>query len=33
MFSWIKKIIDRIKVEIDYRRRLKKTQDDPYIYK
>ncbi len=34
MFSWIKKIINKIKQEIAYRKRLKELKKkDPFIYK
>jgi hypothetical protein len=34
MFTWIKKIINKIKQEIKYRKRLKELKKkDPFIYK
>tara|TARA_B100000941_G_C28117711_1_gene356494 strand:+ start:305 stop:409 length:105 start_codon:yes stop_codon:yes gene_type:complete len=34
MFSWIKKIINKVKQEIAYRKRLKELKKkDPFIYK
>jgi len=34
MFSWIKKLINKIKSEIVYRKRLKELKKkDPFIYK
>tara|TARA_B100001173_G_scaffold306865_2_gene314417 strand:- start:1477 stop:1581 length:105 start_codon:yes stop_codon:yes gene_type:complete len=34
MFNWIKKIVDKIKQEIAYRKRLKELKKkDPFIYK
>ena len=34
MFNWIKKMIDKIKQEIAYRKRLKELKKkDPFIYK
>ncbi len=34
MFSWLKKIINKIKQEIAYRKRLKELKKkDPFIYK
>jgi len=34
MFTWIKKIIDKIKQELAYRKRLKELKKkDPFIYK
>ena len=34
MFNWIKKIINKIKQEIAYRKRLKELKKkDPFIYK
>ena len=34
MFSWIKKIYNKIKSEIAYRKRLKELKKkDPFIYK
>lgn len=34
MFKWIKSIIDKIKLEIRYRKRLKELKKrDPFIYK
>jgi len=34
MFSWVRKIYDRIVLEIKYRKKLKKLrQRDPFIYK
>ncbi len=34
MFNWIKKIIDKIKSEIEYRKRIKELKKkDPFIYK
>lgn len=34
MFSWIKKIINKIKQELAYRKRLKELKKkDPFIYK
>ena len=34
MISWIKKIINKIKLEIRYRKRLKELRKrDPFIYK
>lgn len=32
--NWIRKIIERVKLEIRYRRKLKELRDrDPFIYK
>lgn len=32
--KWIKQLIDRIKLEINYRKKLKKLKEqDPFIYK
>jgi hypothetical protein len=34
MFSWIKRIINKIKQELAYRKRLKELKKkDPFIYK
>ena len=34
MFTWIKKMIDKIKQELAYRKRLKELKKkDPFIYK
>ena len=34
MFTWIKKIFDKIKQELAYRKRLKELKKkDPFIYK
>ena len=34
MFSWIKKLIQKIKAELAYRKRLKELKKkDPFIYK
>jgi hypothetical protein len=34
MFSWIKKIVNKIKQELAYRKRLKELKKkDPFIYK
>jgi hypothetical protein len=34
MFTWIKKIINKVKQEIKYRKRLKELKKkDPFIYK
>lgn len=34
MFTWIKKMINRIREEIKYRKRLKELKKkDPFIYK
>lgn len=34
MFGWIKKIINKIKEEIKYRKRIKELKKkDPFIYK
>ena len=34
MFTWIKKLINKIKQEIKYRKRLKELKKkDPFIYK
>lgn len=34
MINWFKSIYNLIKLEIDYRKKLKKTRDnDPYLYK
>ena len=34
MFTWMKKIINKIKQEIKYRKRLKELKKkDPFIYK
>jgi hypothetical protein len=34
MINWVKKIIDKIKAEIAYRKRLKDLKKkDPFIYK
>jgi hypothetical protein len=34
MFSWIKKLINKIKQELVYRKRLKELKKkDPFIYK
>lgn len=34
MFRWIKKIINKIKLEIRYRKKLKELKKkDPFIYK
>ena len=34
MFTWIKKMINKIKQEIKYRKRLKELKKkDPFIYK
>ena len=34
MFTWIKKIINRVKQELAYRKRLKELKKkDPFIYK
>jgi|TARA_B110000285_G_C14900667_1_gene503092 hypothetical protein len=34
MFTWIKKIINKIKQELAYRKRLKELKKkDPFIYK
>ena len=34
MFNWIKKLIDKIKCEIAFRKRLKELKKkDPFIYK
>ena len=34
MINWVEKIIDKIKAEIAYRKRLKDLkQKDPFIYK
>jgi hypothetical protein len=34
MFSWIKKLINKIKQELAYRKRLKELKKkDPFIYK
>jgi len=34
MFKWIKSIIEKIKLEIRYRKRLKELKKrDPFIYK
>ena len=34
MFKWIKKIINKIKQELTYRKRLKELKKkDPFIYK
>jgi|TARA_X000001316_G_C892587_1_gene13753 hypothetical protein len=34
MFTWIRKMIDKIKQELKYRKRLKELKKkDPFIYK
>jgi len=34
MFNWVKKIVDKIKLEIRYRKKLKELKKrDPFIYK
>jgi hypothetical protein len=34
MFSWIKKLVNKIKQELAYRKRLKELKKkDPFIYK
>lgn len=34
MFNWITKIVDKIKLEIRYRKKLKELKKrDPFIYK
>jgi len=34
MFSWIKKLVNKIKREISYRKRIKELRKrDPFIYK
>jgi hypothetical protein len=34
MFTWIKKIINKVKQELAYRKRLKELKkNDPFIYK
>ena len=34
MFTWLKKLITKIKLEITYRKRLKQLKKkDPFIYK
>ena len=34
MFTWIKKLINKIKQEVKYRKRLKELKKkDPFIYK
>ena len=34
MFSWVKKLINKIKQELAYRKRLKELKKkDPFIYK
>ena len=34
MFSWLKKLINKIKSELKYRKRLKELKKkDPFIYK
>jgi len=34
MFTWIKKLINKVKEEIKYRKRLKELKKkDPFIYK
>jgi hypothetical protein len=34
MFTWIRKIIDKVKQELKYRKRLKELKKkDPFIYK
>ncbi len=34
MFGWIKKLIDKIKTELKYRKKMKELKKkDPFIYK